>query len=150
MDILLRNRLAGILRGKYGDKFDDWWYNNVTAPLMSMPNCPSGDFIGFGKPKRQKRKRKKAKKTRRRPKLGIVGLCKEAKEFLIKFDERVKDIPECDFILFAEVSEGEGVKVRTEYQQFLTECLKTVEGSQKEKFKKCALKWRELKQKKGG
>jgi len=145
MDTILKAQLANILLGKYGDKFDDWWYQNVTFLLMSIPTCPTGKPIGYGKPKKKKRKRKS--KVRRRPKVGIVMLCREAKELLMKYDERVKQLPECDLIYFAEVEEGEGVRIKTEYHEFLSKCMKEVSGSQKERLKKCAEKWRELKAK---
>jgi len=102
MDTILKAQLANILLGKYGDRFDDWWYANVTPLLMSIPTCPSGNLIGYGKPKKKKKKRRKGK-ARRRPKVGIVMLCREAKEFLARYDDRVKQLPECDLIAFAEV-----------------------------------------------
>lgn len=144
MDTILKAQLANILLGKYGDRFDDWWYANVTPLLMSIPTCPSGNLIGYGKPKKKKKRRRKSK-VRRRPKVGIVKLCREAKEFLARYDERVKQLPECDLIYFAEVEEGEGVKIKTAYQEFLSKCMKEVSGSQKERLKKCAEKWREMK-----
>lgn len=147
MDTILKAQLANILLGKYGDKFDDWWLQNVTPLLMSIPTCPSGNLIGYGKPRKKKKKRRKKSKVRRRPKVGIVKLCREAKEFLARYDERVKQLPECDLIYFAEVEEGEGVKIKTEYHEFLSKCMKEVSGSQKEKLKKCAEKWREMKAK---
>lgn len=146
MDTILKAQLANILLGKYGDRFDDWWYANVTPLLMSIPTCPSGNLIGYGKPKKKKKKRRKGK-ARRRPKVGIVMLCREAKEFLARYDDKVKQLPECDLIAFAEVEEGEGVKIKTAYHEFLSKCMKEVSGSQKEKLKKCAEKWRELKAK---
>lgn len=143
IDPILKAHLANILLSKYGVKFDEWWYQNVSQLLMSMPACPSGKLIGYGKPKKKKRRRKS--KSRRRPKVGIVKLCKEAKEALAKYDENVKKLPECDLIYFAEVEEGEGVKIKTAYQEFLSKCMKEVSGSQKERLKKCAEKWREMK-----
>jgi len=135
----LKNQLASILQDKYG-RYDDWWYLNVTQPLLSLPNCPGYNLIGWGKVKKKSNRGRKPKRKKRK-KLGIVALCKEAKQFLARYDKRVMELPECDLIAFAEVSEGEGVKVRTAYQNFISHCLKTQQGSHREKFMKCVEMW---------
>lgn len=138
--MILKNQLASILQGKYG-KYDEWWYSNITRPLLSLPKCSGYNLLGWGKVKKKTKKGRKPKR-RKRKKLGIVALCKEAKEFLSRYDEKVKQLPECDLIAFAEVAEGEGIKVRTAYQNFISHCLKTQKG--KDKFMKCVEMWNRM------
>ncbi|MHC1625417.1 MAG: hypothetical protein ACXQS2_05395 [Methermicoccaceae archaeon] len=115
---------------------------------MRIPQCPTGNLVGFGKVRHWKRKRRK--KRKRLPKIGIVELCKEGKEFLAKYDDsgKIKDIPECDLIKFAEVESGDGVKIRTAYHDFIKKCVREHQGSMKDRMRICAQKWHEEKKKK--
>lgn len=82
--------------------------------------------------------------------MGIVKLCREAKEFLSRYDDsgKVKKLPECDLIAFAEVESGDGVKIRTAYHEFIKKCVRNYSGSMKERMRICAQKWHEEKKKK--
>jgi len=146
IDTILKNHLATIILDKYGNKIDEWYQQNITVPLLSIPECPVGKLIGYGVVKKRKRKRKSSK---RKPKgIGIVALCKEAKEFLEKYDPKVNELAECDLIEFAF---AEGEKKLTPYQEFIKKCsaeLKDEVKSAKERLVICAQRWKEEKWKK--
>lgn len=140
LDPIIKNNLASLLLDLYG-KHDDWWYNNIVPFLMSLPPCQGYSVVGWGK---VKSRGKKGRKKR----YGIVKLCKEAKNFLAKYDEKVRNLPECKLIEFAEVvSEGDFAKRNNQYTEFMSKCLKEETGPMQQRFPKCIEKWRELKSK---
>jgi len=147
MDSYLKNSLANILLGKYeergGSVNDEWYQLNVVLPLLSIPECPETE-IGFGKVKKPKKKRKKSKRrTKKLKNIGIVALCKEAKELLAEYDKRVLELKDTDLIEFAPV---EGVKKLTPYQEFMKKCMAEHKDlPSRERVSLCAKKWRESK-----
>lgn len=146
MDTYLKNDLAQLILDKYeekgGDVTDNWYQLNVAMPLLSIPECPESQ-IGFGKVIKKRRKRKSKRRTKKIKDIGIVALCKEAKEFLAEYDKRVLELKECDLIEFAPVV---GVKKLTPYQEFMKKCLAEHKKlPNRERFSICAKKWRESK-----